>query len=56
MANVKKDTSNLEIISQLTETERLKRDVYRPDMEKLQLFTKMLRTDMLLKKAVVRHK
>jgi hypothetical protein len=38
------------------ETERLKRDIYRPDMEKLQLFTRMLRTNALLKKAVVRHK
>jgi hypothetical protein len=43
-------------ITQLTETERLKRDIYRPDMEKLQLFTKMLRTNDLLKKAVIRHK
>ena len=40
----------------LTETERLKRDIYRPDIEKLQLFTKMLRTNALLKKAVIRHK
>ncbi len=42
--------------SRLTDTERLKRDIYRPDMEKLQLFTKMLRTGMLLKKAVISHK
>jgi len=40
----------------LTETERLKRDIYRSDIEKLQLFTKMLRTNQLLKKAVIRHK
>ena len=56
MANVKKDTSNKGNIVQLTEIERLKRDVYRPDMEKLQLFTKMLHTETLLKKAVIRHK
>jgi hypothetical protein len=40
----------------LTETERLKRDIYRPDMEKLRLFTQMLRTNKLLKKAVIHHK
>ena len=56
MANQKKDTSKRGNIVELTETERLKRDVYRPDMEKLQLFTKMLRTDALLKRAVIRHK
>jgi hypothetical protein len=43
-------------VIQLTETERLKRDIYRPDMEKLQLFTQMLRTNAFLKKAVIRHK
>jgi hypothetical protein len=42
-------------VIQLSETERLKRDIYRPDMEKLQLFTKMLRTNAILKKAVIRH-
>jgi len=41
---------------QLNEIERLKRDIYRPDMEKLRLFTKMLRTNALLKKAIIRHK
>jgi hypothetical protein len=56
MAKAEKNITNSENILQLTETERLKRDVYRPDMEKLQLFTKMLRTNMLLKKAVIRHK
>jgi hypothetical protein len=56
MSDVKKYTSTQENITQLSEIERLKRDIFRPDMEKLQLFTKMLRTDMLLKKAVIRHK
>jgi len=56
MANVKKDIINPENILRLTETERLKMDIYRPDMEKLQLFTKMLRTNALLKKAVIHHK
>jgi hypothetical protein len=40
----------------LTDAERLKKDVFRPDMEKLQLFTKMLRTNKLLKRAVIHHK
>ena len=38
------------------EIDRLKRDIYRPDMEKLKLFTQMLRTNTLLKKAKVTHK
>jgi len=39
-----------------TELERLLRDMNRPDMEKLQLFTQMLRTNSLLKKAIINHK
>jgi hypothetical protein len=38
------------------EINRLRRDVYRPDMEKLKLFTQMLRTNALFKKAKVTHK
>jgi hypothetical protein len=38
------------------EIERLRRDVYRPDMEKLRLFTQMLRVNTLFKKAKVTHK
>jgi hypothetical protein len=38
------------------EINRLKRDVYRPDMEKFKLFTQMLRTNALFKKAKVSHK
>ena len=38
------------------EIERLKRDIYRPDIEKLKLFTQMLRTNALLKKAKITHK
>lgn len=40
----------------LDETERLKKDIYRPDMEKFRLFTLMLRRNALLKKAIIRHK
>ena len=38
------------------EKERLRRDIYRSDMEKLRLFTKMLRTNALYKKAKISHK
>jgi hypothetical protein len=39
-----------------SEIERLKRDIYRPDMEKLHLFTEMLRLNALYKKAKITHK
>ena len=42
--------------SSQNEIDRLKRDIYRPDIEKLQLFTQMLRTNALLKKAKITHK
>lgn len=45
-----------ENLTPVNETERLKRDIYRSDMEKLRLFTEMLRTNALLKKAVIHHK
>jgi len=38
------------------ERERLKRDIYRSDIEKLQLFTRMLRQNDLYKKAKIIHK
>lgn len=38
------------------ERERLKRDIYRSDIEKLQLFTQMLRQNALFKKAKIIHK
>jgi len=50
-----KSTAASENLVRLTEIERLKRDIYRADMEKLQLFTQMLRRNALLKKAVIRH-
>jgi hypothetical protein len=37
-------------------TERLRRDIYRPDIEKLRLFTQMLRANALFKKAKITHK
>jgi len=38
------------------EEERLRRDIYRPDLEKLHLFTQMLRINTLYKEAKVKHK
>ncbi len=43
-------------ITKLSDIERLRRDVYRSDMDKLRLFTKMLRTNNVLNKVVVTHK
>jgi len=40
----------------LSEEEKLRHDVFRPDMEKFLLFTKMLRTNNVLKKAKITHK
>ena len=43
-------------ITKLSDDERLRRDVFRSDMDKLKLFTKMLRTNSMFNKAVVIHK
>lgn len=56
---MKQEEEALPVNAQLTltnEYERLKRDVYRPDMEKFRLFTQMLRTNKKLKQAVIHHK
>jgi len=52
----KQHKENIEPEMTETEIERLKRDIYRPDMEKFRLFTQMLRRNAALKKAVIRHK
>jgi hypothetical protein len=38
------------------EKERIKRDIFRSDVEKLSLFTRMLKQNELFKKAKVIHK
>jgi hypothetical protein len=38
-----------------SEEERLKEDVFRSDMEKLRLFTRMLRRNASLKRAIITH-
>jgi hypothetical protein len=40
----------------IKEIERLRRNIYRSDMEKLKLFSQMLPTNSLFKKAKVIHK
>jgi hypothetical protein len=56
MSAEKKSAQSVTIATTEGETERLRRDIYRPDMEKLRLFTQMLRTNALFKKAKVTHK
>ena len=38
-----------------SEEEKLKEDIFRSDIEKLQLFTRMLRRNAFLNKAVITH-
>jgi hypothetical protein len=38
-----------------SEEEKLREDIFRPDIEKLQLFTQMLRRNATLNKAVITH-
>ena len=59
--HMKKQSNNTENksekdISFLTEEDRLRKDVYRSDLEKLHLFTQMLRLNKLFNKAQVTHK
>ena len=43
-------------VNERSERERLIENVFRPDIEKLHLFTQMLRVNALFKKAKVVHK
>lgn len=40
----------------MSEVDRLRRDIYRPDKEKLKLFVQMLQTNALFKKVKITHK
>ena len=53
--NILKESSETNIAN-VSDHERLRRDVFRTDMEKLKLFTKMLRTNHVLNKAIITHK
>ncbi len=54
----KKKESGENIVPIITETEseRIRRDIYRSDIEKLKLFTRMLKQNEIFKKAKVIHK
>lgn len=52
----KESTDNAVQLLTDIEKERIKRDIYRPDIEKLKLFTRMLRQNLLFKKAKIVHK
>jgi hypothetical protein len=58
MSSEKKSIEQTALDSSSSEAElgRLRRDIYRPDMEKLKLFTQMLRANALFKKAKITHK
>jgi len=43
-------------VTKLSDNERLLKDIFRSDIDKLKLFTKMLRTNSILSKAVIIHK
>ena len=54
-SNILKEFSEA-YITKLSDEERLRRAIFRSDMEKLRLFTKMLHKNNILNKAVVTHK
>jgi len=52
----KEPGANVDPLMSDAERQRIKRDIYRPDIEKLKLFTRMLRQNVLFKKAKIVHK
>jgi hypothetical protein len=54
--NKTKKGKSAPVLSEIIEVERLRQDIYRSDMEKLNLFTQMLRVNTLFKNARVSHK
>jgi len=57
MAESKKKAIDKEVVvTEMSETERLRKDIFRSDMDKFLLFTKMLRTNALYNKAKIAHK
>lgn len=55
-AHQREDIVTRNLISPETEVDRLKRDIYRSDMEKFLLFTQMLRANKIYSKAKITHK
>lgn len=56
MVSKEKYISQRRGFSELSETERLRRDIYRPDKEKFLLFVKMLEQKAILKSTKITHK
>ncbi|MDH7462035.1 hypothetical protein QEG73_12130 [Chitinophagaceae bacterium 26-R-25] len=56
--NLLSDTSKAEkkLLIPKTDEERLREDIYRSDMEKFRLFTRMLRRNEMFKRAKITHK
>jgi hypothetical protein len=52
----KESGENIVPIITESESERIRRDIYRSDIEKLKLFTRMLKQNTLFKNARVIHK
>jgi hypothetical protein len=50
------EPSTIYSTTKMSDEDRLRRDVYRSDMDKLKMFTKMLRTNRILNKAEITHK
>jgi hypothetical protein len=57
MSEINKESAEIAASSMFNaEKERIKRDIYRSDVEKLRLFTRMLKQNALFKKVKVIHK
>lgn len=63
-SNHKTNIEPINVVEELTpqygfvfksDEEKLREDIFRPDIEKLQLFTRMLRRNATLNKAVITH-
>ncbi len=52
----KNEHQNKVTVVAASEIERLRQDIFRPDMEKFRLFTQMLRTNKLYSRAKISHK
>lgn len=50
------DPDKEDVLNSESETEHLRRDIFRSDKEKFLLFAQMLRTNAMLKRAKITHK
>ena len=51
-----KNNPQKQIVSILSEEDRLRQNIFRPDMDKFRLFTQMLRANKLYSRAKITHK